>query len=94
MAGGLVGNFVSDSLPEQPSVKSTSGGKLGQLVTDVYTAVPDAHSQNVFPREIGEKNLIIRKPVLIFADRDNLRRLVSHQPFDWVIRNGGNTHLR
>ena len=78
MAGGLMGNFVSQSLPEQPSMKRTAGGKLGQLVTDVYTAAPDAHTQKVFTGKIGEKDLIIGKPVLIFADRDNLRRLVYH----------------
>src|SRR5438093_9425135 len=47
MTGGFVGNFVSQGLPEQPKMQRTGGGKLRQPMTDVYTAVADAHSQNV-----------------------------------------------
>jgi hypothetical protein len=54
-------------------------------VTDVYAAVPDAHSQNIFAREIREMDLIFSKVVFVFADGDNPRRLLSDKEFDWVI---------
>jgi hypothetical protein len=90
MAGGFVGNFMSQSLPQKPMVPAILSRQLGERVADVNPPAGDAQSQNISPREIGEKYSIVRQRVAVLGHLDNVRRLGSDECFNGFIGNDGN----
>ncbi len=85
MTHDFMGDFVSESLSEQPQVSGIIGGQFRQGITDVDPPMADAYSQDIPAREIREKNVIALEPAGIFGHTDNSTGLISHELLERLV---------
>jgi hypothetical protein len=86
-----MGDLMRQGLPEKPKMALTIECASAKLVTDIDTAMPDAHAENVCAREIRERDFILSCICRICGYRQNSFRFVPEQAFDWLILDNRNT---